>query len=511
VTATGVSDNVRFDGWRWASAEQPYIYEINTWPWLHQLSVEAGRPIDLFAVPDERWAALADAGFDAVWLMGLWTRSAAGAAIALNNTELVGSFQTVLPDYRPEDVVGSPYCVRDYQVDPRLGGRYGLARARAALARHGLGLILDFVPNHVAPDHEWTSTNPELFVRGSSKELEDDPDSFVAIEGCVLARGRDPYFPAWPDVVQLNAFAPALRTAVIATLRDIAEQCDGVRCDMAMLMMNGVFSRTWGPRVGGPPAQDYWPAVIPAVRESHPGFRFIAEAYWDLEWALQQQGFDFCYDKRLYDRLVAGQAEQIRPHLFADRQYQQRLVRFIENHDEPRAAAVFGGRRQRAAAVASLTQTGARLVHDGQFEGRKVRLPVFLGRYPHEPTDRDLSGFYDTLLAALKDSTFRTGTWELCDCTGWPGNDTTGNLVAWSWDGGSRWLIVVNLSDADASGHIRAPWRDLGGGTFTLTDPTTNVVFERSGDDLANGLYVLLAPWSWHLLRVKSHDAVTSP
>ena len=313
MTATEVSGDVRFGGWRWASAAQPYLYEINTWPWLHQLSVEAGRPVDLSTVPDERWAALADAGFDAVWLMGVWTRSAAGAAIALNNTELVESFHAVLPDYRPEDVVGSPYCVADYQVDPRLGGRDGLAHARAALARHGLGLVLDFVPNHVAPDHPWTRTNPELFVRGSSQDLEDDPGSFVAIDGSVLARGRDPYFPAWPDVVQLNAFAPALRAGVIDTLRDIAEQCDGVRCDMAMLMMNGVFAQTWGARVGAPPEQDYWPTVIPAVRQTHPGFRFIAEAYWDLEWALQQQGFDFCYDKRLYDRLVAGERDRFDP------------------------------------------------------------------------------------------------------------------------------------------------------------------------------------------------------
>ena len=504
MTATEVSGDVRFGGWRWGSAAQPYLYEINTWPWLHQLSVEAGRPVDLSTVPDERWAALADAGFDAVWLMGVWTRSAAGAAIALNNEELVESFHAVLADYGPEDVVGSPYCVADYQVDPRLGGRDGLAHSRAALARHGLGLVLDFVPNHVAPDHPWTRTNPELFVRGSSQDLEDDPGSFVAIGGSVLARGRDPYFPAWPDVVQLNAFAPALRAGVIDTLRDIAEQCDGVRCDMAMLMMNGVFAQTWGARVGAPPEQDYWPAVIPAVRQTHPGFRFIAEAYWDLEWALQQQGFDFCYDKRLYDRLVAGDTRQIRPHLSANRQYQQRLVRFIENHDEPRAAAVFDERRQRVAAVAALTQTGARLIHDGQFDGRKVRLPVFLGRYPDEPTDGELSAFYQTLLAALKDPVFRTGTWELCDCTGWPGNDTTANLVTWSWDGDSRWLIVVNLGDADASGHVHAPWSDLRGGKFTLTDPTTNAVFERTGDDLANGLYVLLAPWSWHLLRVET-------
>src|SRR6185312_358428 len=313
MTATGAREQARPGGSRWASAPYPYLYEINTWPWLHQLSVEAGRPVDLSTVPDERWAALADSGFDAVWLMGVWSRSAAGSAIALNDEELVESFRAVLPDYRPDDVVGSPYCVADYQVDPRLGGRDGLARARAALARHGLGLVLDFVPNHVAPDHPWTRTDPELFVRGTTQELVDSPESFVEVDGSVLARGRDPYFPAWPDVVQLDAFAPALRTAAVDTLRDIAEQCDGVRCDMAMLMMNAVFAGTWGSRVGTPPAQDYWQVVIPAVRETHPGFRFIAEAYWDLEWALQQQGFDFCYDKRLYDRLVAGEVGQISP------------------------------------------------------------------------------------------------------------------------------------------------------------------------------------------------------
>ena len=67
----------------------------------------------------------------------------------------------------------------------------------------------------------------------------------------MIANGRDPYFPAWPDVAQLNAFSPSLRTAVIDTLQQIAEQCDGVRCDMAMLVMNDTFARTWGARAGG--------------------------------------------------------------------------------------------------------------------------------------------------------------------------------------------------------------------------------------------------------------------
>ena len=115
---------------------------------------------------------------------------------------------------------------------------------------------------------------------------------------------------------------------------------------MAMLMLNDVFERTWGDRAGPRPAGEYWPAVIAAVKSGHPGFVFMAEAYWDLEWALQQQGFDYCYDKRLYDRLVARRRRAVHGHLTADIAYQQRLVRFIENHDEPRAAAAFPPERR---------------------------------------------------------------------------------------------------------------------------------------------------------------------
>ena len=214
----------------------------------------------------------------------------------------------------------------------------------------------------------------------------------------MLANGRDPYFAAWPDVVQLNAFSPDLRAAVTETLSSIAAQCDGVRCDMAMLMMNDTFERTWGERGGPRPEADYWPTVIAAVKSAHPGFVFMAEAYWDLEWALQQQGFDYCYDKRLYDRLVHDGAEAVHGHLNADLGYQEGLVRFIENHDEPRAAATFGREQARAAAVTTLGQTGARIVHEGQLEGRTVQLPVFLARRPDEQPDPDLYEFYDQLL-----------------------------------------------------------------------------------------------------------------
>jgi glycosidase len=476
--------------------------------WLDELSRRERTAIDLGSVPGTEWDAVAALGFDVVWLMGVWERSPAGIAIALENPSLLESFRRALPDFQTVDVVGSPYCIRGYTVDAHLGGPSGLAVARAALAERDVGLILDFVPNHVAPDHPWTETHPEYFVRGTEEDLARDPASFVRVGDGVLANGRDPYFAAWPDVVQLNAFSPELRAVVIETLRSIAAQCDGVRCDMAMLMMNDTFQRTWGERAGAAPETDYWPTVISAVKSEHRGFVFLAEAYWDLEWALQEQGFDYCYDKRLYDRLVHDGAEAVEGHLNADLGYQQGLVRFVENHDEPRAAATFSREQACAAAVATLSQTGARLVHEGQLEGRAVQLPVFLARRPAERPDLDVHEFYDQLLNALRDRVFRAGEWQLGERRGWDGNDTWQNLVVWGWRGGeSRKLVVVNLGGAPASGHVSLPWDDFRGQAWQLDDAASGEDYERSGHDLRDGLYVALDPWSWHLFDVTPLDS----
>src|SRR3954470_3041454 len=453
------------------TVENPVIYELNTWVWLDGLSRRNDRAIDLAGVPPEEWDAIRELGFDAVWLMGVWERSSAGVAIALGNEGLMESFRRALPDVRPDDVVGSPYCIRDYAADPHLGGPAALAAARSALAERGMALILDFVPNHVAPDHAWTSVHPEYFVRGDEDDLAPDPSSFVRVGENVLACGRDPYFPAWPDVVQLNAFSDGLRGAAAETLTSIAAQCDGVRCDMAMLMLNDIFERTWGRRVGDRPNGDYWPTVIAAVRRTRPDFVFLAEAYWDLEWTLQQQGFDYCYDKRLYDRLVHEGAESVRGHLQADAAYQERLLRFIENHDEPRAAATFAPAQARAAAVVVSTLPGARLYHDGQLAGPRTRIPVFLARGPDEPPDEELRGFYGRLLRTVAESGLRDGEWGLCECTGWPDNDSHRQLVAWGWSAPEgRHLVVVNLSGGAAQALVRLPWPGLAGRAWALTD-----------------------------------------
>ena len=483
----------------------PTIYEINTWVWLSDLSVKYGNPVDLNSVRAQDWDAIAAYGFDAVWLMGVWERSPAGIAIANRNENLLNDFRRALPDFRLKDNVGSPYCVRRYVVDEHLGGPKGLAVARQELAKRKMNLILDFVPNHVAPDHPWIKEQPEYFVRGNIDDATKDPASWVEVEGHVCARGRDPYFPAWPDVLQLNAFQPGLRQAVTETLLSIEDQCDGIRCDMAMLLLNSIFERTWGQRVGQPPATEYWGDVISAVKKEHPGFLFIAEAYWGLEWELQQHGFDFCYDKTLYDRLEQGNAESVRLHLCADPAYQRKILRFIENHDEPRAAATFSPAKERAAAVTIATLMGARLFHEGQFEGRKVKLPVFLGRRPVEPVNQGLLGFYEKLMAAINSPVFRDGQWTLCDRSGWPDNASFQNLVAWAWlRGDDRYLIVVNLSDTTVQGRVHIPWEDVGGEAWRLKDSISGTTYERDGTEMHGaGLYVELGPWNYSFFQLK--------
>ena len=323
---------------------RPTVYEINTAVWLRRLGRDLGRPLGLDEVPGCEWDVLAALPVDAVWLMGVWRRSPAGRAVAVAEPGLLAGYRAALPDVREDDVLGSPYCVSGYVVDERFGGPDGLARAREQLADRGVGLILDFVPNHIALDHPWVTDRPQYLLNGCEEELALHPDAFVRIGGRVFAKARDPYFAPWQDVLQLNAFSPALRDAAGETLIAIGDQCDGLRCDMAMLMTNEVFARTWGDRAGPSPEADYWPTVIGRCKQAHPDLMFIAEVYWDMEWTLQQQGFELCYDKRLYDRLVHDSPASVRGHLHADAGYQEHLIRFIENHDEPRGGGHLRGR-----------------------------------------------------------------------------------------------------------------------------------------------------------------------
>ena len=482
----------------------PVIYEVNTWAWLNDLSRRHRRRVDLATVPEEEWDAIASQGFDAIWFMGVWERSPAGIDVSMRNEGLLGDFRRALSDFSPQTMSARPTACAATSSTNISADRWDSPPRGATSAQRGLRLILDFVPNHVAPDHPWVSSHPEYFIQGSADDARNDPASFIEVEGTVFACGRDPFFPAWPDVLQLNAFQPGLRQVVIETISEIADQCDGVRCDMAMLVLNDIFERTWGGRAGSKPVNDYWTTVIPAIKSRYPEFRFIAEAYWDLEWELQQQGFDFCYDKKLYDRMEHGPAENVRLHLLADLRYQEGMVRFIENHDEPRAAAAFPDGKGRAAAVAIATLPGARLLHEGQFEGWRVRLPVFLGRRPAEPVDHDLAAFYGRLLKATSGDLFRNGEWRVCERNGWPDNQSCQNILAWCWvKNDERALVVVNFGHAAAQARVQLPWDELRATAWRLDDRLSDATYDRDGNEMRDsGLYVDLAPWQCHVFQV---------
>jgi hypothetical protein len=237
----------------------------------------------------------------------------------------------------------------------------------------------------------------------------------------------------------------------------------------------------------------------------------IAEAYWDTEWTLQQQGFGFCYDKRLYDRILEQNPPDVYGHLLADLSYQSRMVRFLENHDEPRIADKLPAFLERAAAVTIATLPGATLWHDGQFEGRRVRVPVFLARRPDEPPDEELAAWYRNLVRQVGEHRVRTGAWQLLQAAGWPDNQSYRNLIAWSWtpdgdaDGVRGHVVVVNLSTAQAQAQIPLPWPDLPGRRWSLLDLLSGDDFVRDGGELADqGLYVDLRPGQFYLLAARA-------
>lgn len=468
----------------------PLIYEINTWVWLADLSTQYSRPLTLADVPDEVLDELAAWQFDVVWLMGVWQRSPRGREIAQVHPGLQIEYERALPDYQREDVVGSPYAVYRYEVDSTLGGQTGLATLRDRLAQRGLKIILDFVPNHVATDHHWTSDCPTCLVQGTPADLNSRPGYYFSVpsNGLIVAHGRDPYFPAWTDTAQVDAFSQTAREQARATVLDIAEQCDGVRCDMAMLMVNHIFARTWAR--SDAPVNEYWDEIIPAAKAIHPDFIFMAEVYWDIEAELQLLGFDYTYDKRLYDRMRDGDADGVRDHLLAALSYQQRMVRFIENHDEQRAMTAFGLERSQAAAVLTALLPGARLFHDGQLDGRRVKLPVQLSRRIPEKSSESLYAFYRTLIGEAAHPCYHNGVYMALATHPILGSDAGHeSLIAFAWALGEEWrVVIVNYSPQPVEARVMLPRPAMGGlQSWEFADALSGETILQLGDDILTG------------------------
>lgn len=488
------------------STHHPSIYEINGRLWCNELSRELGRAITLAEIPESFFEEISRLGFDFVWLMGAFTTGEEGRRISLQIPALRRAYSHALPGWTDEDVIGSPYAVKEYRVSPALGGVEALLSFRERLRQIGVGLLLDFVPNHTARDNPWVHENPEMYIQALPEEEGDEERFFVAqtkLGPKWLAYGRDPYFPSWTDTAQLNYRHRKTRQTMVGVLRSLAEICDGVRCDMAMLVLSDIIERTWNHRASVDPSQEakgeFWAEAIDVVKQKHKNFLFIAEAYWDLEWRLMSLGFDYVYDKTLIDRLKGSDAGLIRGHLSADPEYQERLVRFLENHDEPHASALFSVEKHRAAALLALAAPGMRFFHEGQLDGRSVHIPVQLGRRPEEPKRSEVRSFYERLLVALRSEVLRKGRPRLLSANPvWHDNQSNQRLIVSRYDAGSHGqaVIAVNFGATQAQCRVPLQLRGVEGRTVELTDALSEERFIRDGDELIQrGLYLDMAPW----------------
>jgi len=481
------------------------LYEINTRVWLRRFDTPS-RKATLDDVPASYWEQLKAKGITHIWLMGIWKICESTIAkYCLQEGATKDSFRSALNDYQDKDVIGSPYSIDRYDVNPRIGTERSLSHTRLILNQLGMKLILDFVPNHFSADSSLIQTHPYIFLEADTDFLRRDPVTFYKPPNSdrVFAHGKDPFFPAWEDTIQVNYVKPKARKFMIHTLKTLAKRCDGVRCDVAMLMLNDSFEQTWRNVLENyqKPAEEFWKQAVAAIKKEYPEFAFIGEVYWDKEWELQHLGFDFTYDKKLTDRLKTGDAKDIREHLLADTDFQKKSVRFIENHDEDRAITAFGKQRSKAAAVIISTLPGMRFYYDGQFEGKAIRLPVQLSREPVEPVEQEILDFYEKILNITQHDIFREGEWHLLETLpAWEKDTTFPNILAWLWTYQSETrLVAVNYSDAIATCRIKLKI-ETNEKEFVLTDLLHDQSYIRSVEEVGGiGLYIELKAYQSHI------------
>ncbi len=487
----------------------PIIYQINFRVWFKGYKTKKGIS-SVRDIPVSTWLEFKQKGIDIIWLMGVWKTVPSSVKKYCFESGLINEYDNALPDWKEEDVIGSPYAIDSYTFNPELGSDEDLKELKSVLDKQGLKLVLDFIPNHFHADSSLIESNSDIFLPGTDEMLVKDGHTFYRseIDNNIYCHGRDPYFPAWQDTIQINFFHPEARKFLTEQLLRLTEFCDGVRCDMAMLALAKVFENTWGEVLktvsAHKPEKEFWQDAIRTVKEKRNDFLFIGEAYWNTELTMQKIGFDFTYDKSLYDKLLNEKAPSIREHLRAGKLFQQKSIRFIENHDEKRAVSVFGLERSKSAANIISSVMGAKLFFHGQFEGKKVKLPVQLGREPIEQADENCAQFYNKLLKIVSLEIFKNGEWLLIEnFPSWEEDLTYKNILCLSWRYMSdEWLVTINYSDSISSCRI-FPDGDLGNEYIQLDDELNSKYYRRNYSDLQRiGLYIELKPYSSHMFKV---------
>jgi hypothetical protein len=307
---------------------------------------------------------------------------------------------------------------------------------------------------------------------------------------------------------------------MIDVLCRLSKVVDGVRCDMAMLVLREqvkihrhpemsweTFNR-WMP-------DEFWPEAIRVVKRVNPHFSFMAETYWAMEGYLQHLGFDYTYNKPLYEAICnafqSGHAEALMNFVrLLGTDFLKKGVHFLENHDEERAMNALGEERQRSAAILLLTLPGVALIHQGQMEGKRERLPVQrVVPLANETENSSLVSYYHRLLQVTSRPVFREGRLHVLYS-----NNASFIAFARVLDD-AKAIIIINTSSHYQKGSISmAPGLHLkSGAPYRLDDlfyelksvevkrnPTVQPSYTYPAAQLINqGLYVELPPFDAHV------------
>ena len=512
------------------------LYELNTRTWKSTRDGDGIVHVGGFnriAMSDLK--AIKSSGFNSLWLMGIWE---------------IGPKVRAISKRYGADFAGSPFAISDYRISEELGTEQEFKQLVDRAHESGLSVIVDFVPNHMGLDSDWLNEHPEYFIHRVLDAAEEKlPDSELEVryaghfvyrtpsypeagtrvpKTIMVSYGKDPYFYPWIDTAQLDYANPGLRRKMIDVLSRWAKIVDGVRCDMAMLVLREQvkihrhpemswenFNR-WMP-------EEFWSEAIRVVKRVNPQFSFMAETYWAMEGYLQHLGFDYTYNKPLYEAICNafhnGNAEGLMNFVrMLGTDFLKKGVHFLENHDEERAMNALGEERQRAAAALLFTLPGIALIHQGQLEGKRERLPVQrVVPLAQEQENASLAGFYRQLLQTTALPVFREGRLNVL-------YSNNSSFIAFARIlNDTKAMVIINTSNHYQKGIIFvAPGLRLkAGGPYRLDDlfyglkskevrrqPTVRPSYTYPAAQLINqGLYVELQPFDAHIFLLEQPGA----
>lgn len=484
------------------------VYQVDIRELIHRLNVESNTKHKLTDLPDEFFIELKNLGVEFFWPLGIFEPSQASREISVSMKDLHKKYFNSLPDWQEDDVIGSPYAITQYKIAKALGGEETYKKFRSKLStKYDLKVILDFVPNHFALDSPIVQKHPEYFIRIVPDAPHFNTNEFYSVKlkesNYLIAHGKEPYSPVWKDTLQLDYRSQKVRDFMTKELLKLSEKCDGVRCDMSMLLLSDIFFNNWKnfplPTDYTPIAKEFWFEAIKKVKNKNPDFIFIAEVYWSRENDLLDLGFDYVYEKKLYDMLVDHKIDLINEYIKRTFSYQRRRFLFIENHDEQRSAHIFPPEKLKAVATLIYTLPSMKLIYDGQLEGRKFHHAIQLKRLHKENLNFDLKNFYKTLLKAIDKSSIAHGFFKyLQPIPAWEGNPGFYNFISFLYEDEkfNKDLVVINLAPYQSQCRAKIESYDLPGKKFLIRDRLSDEQYFRDGDEMFyQGLYLDLKPY----------------